>query len=165
MASRIASASVFLAFEPSQRFVSRIVQWVTDFCHLVLQDMDVVARLHLAVHELVENLVKYGVHASVSLDVELERIGGVSLLRLRTSNCAAPERLAAAVRILEGLRDAKDPVAYYDRLVLESAPLEGVSGLGLARIRAEGDLDLDFKVDGDRLTISVALSIPDEVTP
>lgn len=164
MPPALAHASVYLAFEPSQRFVRKIVQWVTDFCEMSLQDMDVVSRVHMAIHELAENLVKYGASDSVRLDVEVERVGGGSVLRLRTRNHAAPERLAEAVRILQGLRDAVDPVAYYDQLVLESAPKEGVSGLGLARIRAEGDLDLDFEVDGNQLCIVVEAKLPDEVS-
>lgn len=163
MPPAFAHASVYLAFEPSQRFVSKIVQWITDFCELSLQDMEVVSRVHMAIHELAENLVKYGNSNSVRLDVEVERVRGGSVLRLTTRNSAAPERLAEAVRILQGLRDAEDPVAYYDQLVLESAPKEGVSGLGLARIRAEGDLDLDFEVDGNQLCIVVEAKLPDEV--
>jgi len=163
MPPSLARASVYLAFEPSQRFVKKIVQWITDFCEMSLQDMDVVYRVHMAIHELAENLVKYGTSSSVRLDVEVERVGDGSVLRLRTQNSAAPERLAEAVRILTGLRDAVDPVAYYDELVLASAPKEGVSGLGLARIRAEGDLDLDFEVDGDQLCIVVEAKLPDEV--
>ena len=164
MPPAIAHASVYLAFEPSQRFVRKIVQWITDFCELSLQDNDVVYRVHMAIHELAENLVKYGTSTSVRLDVEVERAEGGSVLRLRTRNSAAPESLAEAVRILQGLRDADDPVAYYDQLVLASAPKEGVSGLGLARIRAEGDLDLDFEVDGNQLCIVVEAKLPDEVS-
>lgn len=160
----VASTSVVLAFEPSQRLAERIVTWVTDFCELSLQDIRLGARLHLAAHELVENLVKYGKESSVRLDVEVERVERASILRLRTCNAAAPERLDEAVRILTGLRDAEDPVAFYDQLVLESAPRQGVSGLGLARIRVEGELDLDFRVDGNQLSIVVQTTFPDEVT-
>jgi hypothetical protein len=39
--------------------------------------------------------------------------------------------------------------------VLESAPIPGVSGLGLARIRAESDFSMDYSVDGSELSISV----------
>ncbi len=31
--------------------------------------------------------------------------------------------------------------------------VEGVSGLGLARVRAEGGLDVDYKIEGNELTI------------
>ena len=54
---------------------------------------------------------------------------------------------------------AEDPVVYYDQLIAESAPRSGGSGLGLARIRAEGELDLDFAIDGNELTISARAPI------
>lgn len=155
----IARAAVYISFEPSQRFVDQIVGWLTDFCHLTLEDLDVVSRLQLAVHELVENIVKYGSQSPVGVEVELQRTQTASILQLKTKNTATPERLQQAVRLLTDLRDAPDPIAYYDKLVRESAPVEGVSGLGLARIRAEGDLDIDFAVTGDELCVTVQATI------
>ena len=49
----------------------------------------------------------------------------------------------------------------YDRMIEESAPLEGVSGLGLARIRAEGGLDFDYTIEGDELTLIVTAPVPE----
>ena len=80
-------------------------------------------------------------------------------MRLSTRNSATPEYLERAVELLTELKNAKDPVAYYDRLVRETAPKVGVSGLGLARIRAEGDLALDFEAVGDELRIWVEVVV------
>lgn len=156
---KIASAAIFLAFEPSPAFVQRVIQWLTDFCHLVLEDIDVAFRLQLAVSELVENVVKYGLRPDVHVKVELIQRGSTTSLRLSTVNRASREQLDRAVELLTQLRDAEDPVAFYDELILKSAPLEGVSGLGLARIKAEGELDLDFQVEDDRLTIGVEAAV------
>jgi anti-sigma regulatory factor (Ser/Thr protein kinase) len=153
---------VFLAFEPSQGFVQRVIRWLTDFCHLTLQDLEMVSRLRLAVNELVENVVKYGMQPNVRVEVALEQRADTTVLRLSTRNSASPEYLAKAVDLLTKLRDAEDPVAYYDQLVRETAPQQGVSGLGLARIRAEGDLELDFEVVGDELRISVEAAVDTE---
>jgi hypothetical protein len=151
----MASAAVFLAFEPSSAFVQRVIRWLTDFCQLTLADLEMVARLRLAVSELVENVVKYGMQPNVSVEVQLIERDGAPILRLGTRNRTSPEYLERAVELLSELKRAPDPIAYYDRLVRETAPKAGVSGLGLARIRAEGDLELDFKVDGDELWIWV----------
>ena len=132
-----------------------MIRWLTEFCHLTLKDLEMVARLRLAVNELVENVVKYGMQPNVRVEVELERRGQRTVLRLSTKNSAPPACMQKAVELLTEIRDADDPIAYYDRLVRESAPRTGVSGLGLARIRAEGDLELDFEVVGDELRISV----------
>ena len=155
----MASAAVFLAFEPSPAFMQRVIRWLTDFCQLSLADLDMVARLRLAVSELVENVVKYGMQPNVSVEVELVDRGGTPILRLGTRNRTSPEYLARAVELLSELKTAPDPIAYYDRLVRESAPKAGVSGLGLARIRAEGELALDFRVEGDELWIWVEAPI------
>lgn len=158
----IAKAAVFISFSPSQRFIDGIVKWLTDFCHLTMQDLEGVSRMQLAVNELIENVVKYGTNPSVGVEVELESTPEWSVLRLKTRNTAAPERLRDAVRLLTELRDAPDPVAFYDKLVLESAPKQGVSGLGLARIRAEGELELDFEVVGEELCVSVEAKFKSE---
>jgi hypothetical protein len=116
----------------------------------------------MAVNELVENVVKYGMNPSVGVEVELERLANSSVLTLRTKNRTTPERLAATINLLRALEEAPDPVAYYDQLVVASAPKADVSGLGLARIRAEGDLDVHYEVHGDQLCLSVSAILPSE---
>lgn len=155
----MASAEVCLTFEPSRAFIQRVVQWLTDFCHLTLRDAEAVSRLELAVNELVENVVKYGIKPDVRVAIDLEKRDSHTILRLTTSNNAEPERLARATKLLTEIRAAEDPEAYYDQLIIETAPLEGVSGIGLARIRAEADLNLDFRVHGNRLEITVEAEI------
>jgi hypothetical protein len=151
----MASAAVFLAFEPSSAFVQRVIRWLTDFCQLSLADLELCARLRLAVSELVENVVKYGMQPNVSVEVALIERDGQAVLRLGTRNRASADYLARATELLTALRSAANPVEYYDRLVRESAPRADASGLGLARIRAEGELELHFRVEGDELWIWV----------
>src|SRR5690606_11023730 len=161
----LARASVELCFEPSERFVAEIARWVTDFCRMTLEDLELASRLHLAVYELAENLVKYGSGHTVSVDFEVCRSELGVLLRLRTKNRSTPERLHDAVELLTRIRAAEAPVALYDRLILESAPREDRSGLGLARIRAEGELELDFSRDGDELSIVVETRVTPGARP
>jgi len=108
----------------------------------------------MAAHELAENMTKYSSGSAVSLEVELSEQDGEHLLTLRTRNHASPERLLEVSKRLSEIRAASDPAQLYDRLIEETAPLEGVSGLGLARIRAEG-LDFDYAIHGDELTLIV----------
>jgi hypothetical protein len=58
------------------------------------------------------------------------------------------------------LMAAKDPAAFYDRLIEESIAHKGVSGLGLARIRAESGFDFDYTIEGDELTLVVSGVVP-----
>ena len=143
-----------LAFCPSTSLVSAISRLVSDFCRQGLSDLDISSRFHMAAHELAENMTKYSSGAAVSLEVELSEQAGEHLLTLRTRNHASPERLREVSKRLAEIRAAVDPSKLYDRLIEESAPLEGVSGLGLARIRAEG-LEFDYAIRGDELTLIV----------
>jgi len=143
-----------LAFCPSTPLVSAISRLVSDFCRQGLADLDISSRFHMAAHELAENMTKYSSGPAVSLEVELSEQAGEHLLTLRTRNHAAPERLREVSKRLAEIRSAVDPSKLYDRLIEESAPLEGVSGLGLARIRAEG-LEFDYAIRGDELTLIV----------
>jgi hypothetical protein len=163
----VANASVSMGFNPPHSFVQRTITWLTEFCQLTINDLDLVSRMEIAVAELVENVVKYGMTANARVDVALEHRGSVVYLRIETRNAAPPEDIERAVELLTEIRDSKDPVAYYDQLILAVAPVrtKGVSGLGLARIRAEGELELDFRVDGNMLTICVETPIGAAETP
>ena len=87
--------------------------------------------------------------------VTLEERDGSLYLVVETQNSASERHLERAVELLKEIRDSEDPVAFYDQLILAVAPTRevGVSGLGLARIRAEGELFIDFRLEGDVLTI------------
>lgn len=159
MSNIAARAAICLTLPSSKGLVAKVAQWLTDLCELTLADEEVASRLHMAAYELIENVLKYGDRPEIDLELELQRAGDTATLRLTAHNTTTPERLAEVVRRLEELRSAKDPIAYYDQLVRETAPLAGRSGLGLARIRAEGYLGVDFKVDGQRLSIEVETSV------
>jgi hypothetical protein len=151
---------ISLAFFPSEFLVSAISQLVGDFCQIGLRDLDLSSRFHMAAHELAENITKYSTRARVTLEMELAETGGVHTLSVKTKNHTSPDRLLEVERRLQELKTTKDPVALYDRMIEETAPLEGVSGLGLARIRAEGGLDFDYFIDGDELTMVVQAPVP-----
>jgi hypothetical protein len=154
------SLFICLSFFPSEYLVSAVSQLVSDFCQIGLRDLDISSRFHMAAHELAENITKYSTASRVSLEVELSETDGVHTLSVRTKNEASPDRLAEVEKRLEELKTTKDPVGLYDRMIEESAPLEGVSGLGLARIRAEGGLDFDYRINGNELTLVVQAPVP-----
>lgn len=154
------SLYVCVSFFPNEYLVSAISQLVSDFCRVGLRDLDISSRFHMAAHELAENITKYSTTSRVSLEVELAEVDGVHTLSVRTCNQAAPERLAELAKRLEELKTTPDPVGLYDRMIEQSAPLEGVSGLGLARIRAEGGLDFDYNIRGNEVTLVVQSLVP-----
>ena len=71
---------------------------------------------------------------------------------IRTRNRATPENLRIAERLITQVREAEDPFMFYQQLITASAEASG-SGLGLARIRAETAMTIDFSIDGDQIEI------------
>jgi len=157
----IAHARVGMALSPPASFVKSVISWLTHLSQLTIQDRDMASRVRIAVAELTENVIKYGRTGSQRVDIVLEQRRGQLYLRIETTNSAPERDIGRAVELLSQLRDSVDPIAYYDQLILSVAPTHepGVSGLGLARIRAEGELELDFRVQGDVLTIFVETPI------
>ena len=150
---------VQLAFCPTPSLVTAIARLVSDFCRTGLRDLDVTSRFHMAAHELTENITKYSTSSHASLEIELTESSSARLLTLRTKNHTSLDRLAEVEKRLKELQSAADPSKLYDRLIEETAPLEGVSGLGLARIRAEG-LFFNYQISGDELTLIVQEPLP-----
>ena len=140
----------------------KIANWLIDFCQMTIGDRETTSRLHMAAHELVENVLKYGSTPEVGLEFELERGDENSIVRLRTRNTAAPEQPEEVTRRVMELRAAVDPIAYYDQLIRATAPMVGMSGLGLARIRAEAGLDVDCSVSGREVSIVVQATMRSE---
>lgn len=154
-----ATLEVTMSSFPSSRIAAAVSRLVSEFCRSLVEDEDVVARFHMAAQELAENLVKYSSGPMVSLSAELVSAGNSTMLRLQARNQSSPEQLQAVESRLKELKNARDPVELYDRLILESAPLDDVSGLGLARIRAEADLEVDYTIEGNELTVGVQASV------
>ena len=160
------SLFIRLSFFPSEYLVTAISQLVCDFCEIGFRDLDLSSRFHMAAHELAENITKYSTTSRVSLEVELAEVReGEHVLSIRTRNEAAPQQLAEVARRLDELKATQDPVELYDRMIEQSAPVDGMSGLGLARIKAEGGLDFDYEISGNELTVVVHGAVPKPVPP
>ncbi|WP_437923797.1 hypothetical protein WMF37_32890 [Sorangium sp. So ce291] len=152
--SQDAALFLCITFFPSERLATAVLRLVSSFCGMVLDDASVSSRFYMAAHELAENITKYSAGPRVSLELALEEHESSYIMKIRARNEASPERLREVERRLLELKTASDPVKHYDDLICETAMVEGVSGLGLARVRAEGGLDVDYKIEGNELTIT-----------
>jgi len=103
----------------------------------------------------------FGEAAEFHLLVEAKPNG--LLVRVRTKNRAAPERMADARWRLDALARAGDPIAHYDELIRESAGRRDISGLGLARIPAESEMELRYATDQDWLIVTAEGSTSKQV--
>jgi hypothetical protein len=125
----------------------------------VLDDADATSRVAMAAHELMENVAKYSSGGEGSVEVELSQRNGQSYVQVSTKNRASAEQRATLQQLIAELSGAADPVAYYDAVIAKSARSRG-SGLGLARIRAEGKMDVGLSIEGDEVTICAEGSVP-----
>lgn len=137
---------------------------VSDLCDQVLGDADATSRVAMAAHELMENVAKYSSGGEGSVEVELSQRDGQSYVQVSTRNRASPEQRETLQYLISELRRADDPIAYYDSVIVKSLRSKG-SGLGLARIRAEGKMDVDLSIDGDEVTISAQGSVAMRKSP
>lgn len=154
-----AQLAVTMTAVSNGRLVAALSALVSEFCRGLVSDPHVVSRFHMAAQELAENLVKYSVGREVKLAAILTGPPEDAELSLRATNRSSPAQLDQVERCLAALVKAPDPEAHYDRLMRAAAPRETGSGLGLARLRAEGELNVDYSIEGDQLTISVHASV------
>ena len=158
-----ACAAIRFDYRPRVRLIASTRTLVADLCEQLLEDADATSRVAMAAHELMENVAKYSSGGEGSVEVELSQRDGENFVQVSTKNRASPEQRQMLEHLIGELRNAADPVAYYDAVIAKSARSKG-SGLGLARIRAEGKMDVALSIEGDEVTVSaqgaVALRSP-----
>jgi hypothetical protein len=142
-----------LAFRPSVDLISSTRRFVADFFDGVVTDPDATSRVAMTIHELLENVFKYSVDGCAKVDIALGDRQEQKVVRIFSTNRASQDRMHELTQRLDELQGADDPLKLYYRIIAQSAKRKEGSGLGLARIRAEGEMDLSYVVKGDEITI------------
>lgn len=145
--------AIQLDYKPEVKLVSMTSRYVRDFCDRVLADQDATSRVALAAHELMENTVKYSSDGVGHMRVAVAERDGQSIVCILTRNRTDPVQLAELQRVLDEIGRCPDPISLYYEVIVKGAERSEGSGLGLARIRAEGEMDLSYAVDGDEVTV------------
>jgi hypothetical protein len=145
--------------QPQPRMVSVVRRFVEESFEKMIGDPEAVHRVSLAVHELLENAAKYAVGDKTGLTVQFDGNGTGTSIKL--TNQTTPEHIERLRASIEAIQAAAEPFAHYQNLMRKTYGLADESGLGLARIRAEGELKLSLEIRGNMVTI-VASSSPEE---
>lgn len=149
-----------LRFTPNIRLVPIVRRFVSDFYREVFGDEEAISRMALVTHELMENAVQHSSGGDAHLMVELRgRESGKSIM-VRIGNPTSPESIERLTRLLDAMGQAPDLLQFYVQLMGQSARQAEGSGLGLARIRVEGDMQLSHTVQGHWVEITASTTCP-----
>jgi len=148
-----ALAHLAMHFRPTYELITSAREFVTQFYDSILDDPDATSRVALTAQELLENATKYSTDGSTTLEIDVTSEGAGHVLSVRTSNGATPEHLAELQRRFETMQQSNDAFGYYTDLMVRTAKVDDGSGLGLARVWAEGEMDVRCNIVGTEATI------------
>ncbi|CAN5921810.1 hypothetical protein BH11MYX4_BH11MYX4_47030 [soil metagenome] len=154
--------NVELHFQPTVELISSTRRFVCSFFGSLISDPDVVSRMGIATHELLENILKYATDGRAVTRVDLVGEGSERTLSVATTSSITPERRAGLEEIFTEMANASDALSYYQLTMTRARHRRHGSGLGLARIWAEAEMKLSMQFDGDAVTIRASASLADE---
>lgn len=144
------SRLVELRFKPLWLYVDEVREFCGFFARATFEDAAVGDRVGLVVHELIENAIRYG--DEKELELRMERSGASVVIRV--ANTTSDERAKRLSAIFEEMM-AVPAAESYARAMRTAAGRPAIeSGLGLPRVRCEGQVDLELEVAPGRVCIT-----------
>jgi hypothetical protein len=142
--------STFETISSTRRYVSALYQ-------PLLEDRDQAERLGLATHEMLENTHKYSAGGDTLFLVRFSNPRPPCDIRIGTRNRIAPEARAALDEVFAQMAGTSDAMKHYQGAMKRAAVRRQGSGLGLARIWAEAEMEVTHSYDGDHVWIWAAM--------
>jgi hypothetical protein len=156
-------AYIELHFSQNVELIRIARRFVAEVCGRLLNDPDATSRVALATHELLENAVKYSLDCATTIRIEILQIDSVCKVSVRTRNRAAPDHVANLRQLVDGIAAAADPFVFYNALMRKNAARTEGSGLGLARICAEGEMTMRYELSGNDVTVIAQADVAEAV--
>jgi len=119
----------------------------------VLEDEDAIFRVAMTAHELLENAAKYASDGKARLELSVTPRDEGAIVRVVVTNNSTSEHIRELGACYAEMNAAKDAMAHYFSLMRINAKSGALSRLGLARVRAEGEMDIEVDVEGERVKV------------
>lgn len=152
-------ANLELTLSPGEERISLVRRFVEQYYEKVLEDEDAVARIAMTAHELLENAAKYSTNGIAHIRIEVAPNGSGHRVRLVLRNHGDADAVAHVRSAFDEMRTFDDPLAWYQTLMRRTAKRRAGSGLGLARIAAEGGMKLELELQGDEICIRAETTV------
>lgn len=141
---------LMLRMKPPWVFVDEIRRFVESFCSCACPGQSREAQVALAVHELMQNAIPQAGGEDVDLTLQVDPLA--NRIEIAVSNPCSDDQFHELLARVERLNSEPDALRSYLRAMGE-APSNARGGLGLARIRFEGQLELSVLREGRRVTV------------
>jgi hypothetical protein len=153
--------SVDLSFNPRLESVTAVRRFLEVHLGKLMRDAQLTSRMAVTVHELLENAAKYSTGGGSRLHVEVDPTVPRTL-SISVANNADPRHLPELRATIDELSSAGDPFDVYQRFLLRAATRDEGSGLGLARICVEAQMDVTLETSDQGICVKAVATLPAE---
>ena len=151
MASR-SDRYVSLRFRPLWVYIEGIREFCAQYCQVTFGNPELVERFRIVSHEALENAVRLSADADND-EVTVELFSDGRSVVMSVTNSASRKDAGVLKQELEVVYQKSPSQSYSDAIGRALATPDGSTRLGLARMRAEGQVDLELKQDGGRIQL------------
>lgn len=151
-----------LSFRPTVQLITVVRRSVMSLYEHELGSSDASARIGIATHEMLENVLRHSSGGETTLQIRTESLEDTSadkVVVIETRNRAKTDTIEA-LKAHAAAMTKMGPQAYYLQVITESIGHEEDGGLGLARIRAEAEMSVNIETDGDVVRVIATTKFP-----
>ncbi|OHD05402.1 MAG: hypothetical protein A2086_13660 [Spirochaetes bacterium GWD1_27_9] len=133
-----------ITFGPKWDYIPLTRNYIENFLAVNYTDKLNINKIAMSASELLENAVKYS--SKDGIRTQIRKFEGSHQIELVVFNSLKKEDATKVLAYIEEINNAPDPFLFYVTKMKESVKRnDGKAGLGLARIKHEGNADVSAK--------------------